>query len=49
LSVVEDRVVYYYAVDLGVVVGVNEGVFEQFAVDFSELECEATVPLSAPD
>lgn len=47
LAIVEDGVVYYYAVDLGVVVRIYEGVFEEFAVDFSELECEATMSLSA--
>jgi hypothetical protein len=27
----------------GVVVGFDEAVFEEFAVDFAEIECEATI------
>lgn len=42
LAVGKDGVVDYYAVDFGVVVRVNESVLEEFAVDFSELESEAT-------
>jgi hypothetical protein len=42
LSVAEDGVVYDYAVDGRVVVRVDEGVFEGLAVDFAQVECEAT-------
>ena len=41
MAVAEDRVVDDYAVDRGVVVGFDERVFEEFAVDFAELEGEA--------
>jgi hypothetical protein len=47
LSVAEDGVVDDYAIDGVVVVGVNEGVFEEFAVDFAEVEGEATARLLA--
>lgn len=43
LAVAEDRVVDDYAIDRVVVVGFDEGVFEGLAVDFAELEGEATV------
>lgn len=43
LAGAEDGVVDYYAVDCWVGVGVKEGVFEVVAVDFAELEGEATV------
>jgi hypothetical protein len=42
LPVAEDGVVDDYAVDGGVVVCVDQGVFEEFAVDFAEVEGEAT-------
>jgi hypothetical protein len=42
LTIAEDGVVDDYAVDGVVVVGVDEGVFEEFAVDFAEVEGEAT-------
>jgi hypothetical protein len=47
LSVAEDGVVYDYAVDVGVVVRVDEGVFEGLAVDFAEIESEATAAILA--
>jgi hypothetical protein len=43
LSVAEDGVVDDYAVDGGVIVGFDEAVFEEFAVDFAEVEFEATI------
>jgi hypothetical protein len=46
LSVAEDGVVDNDAVDGGVVVGVNERVFEGFAIYFSKVEGEATTQLS---
>jgi hypothetical protein len=42
LPVAEDGVVDHYAVDGGIVVGVDEGVFKEFPVDFAEVEGEAT-------
>lgn len=41
----EDGVVDYYAVDFVIGVCVDYGVFEELAVDFSELECESTVQI----
>lgn len=38
---VEDRVVDYYAVDGGIRVGGEDGIFELFAIDGAELELEA--------
>lgn len=43
LTGTEDGVVDYYAVDFGVVVRVDEGVFKKLAIDFAELKCEPTV------
>lgn len=43
LTGTEDGVVDYYAVDFGVVVRVDEGVFEKLAIDFAELKREPTV------
>lgn len=42
MPVSEDRVVDYYAVDAIVVVRVDEGVLEEFAVNFAEVKSEAT-------
>lgn len=43
LTGTEDGIVDYYAVDFGVVVRVDEGVFKKLAIDFAELKCEPTV------
>ena len=43
LSVAEDGIVHDDAVDFGIVVRIDDGVLEEFAIDFSELECEATI------
>jgi hypothetical protein len=46
LAIAKDRIVDYDTIYRRVVVGIDEGVFEKFTVDFTELECEATVDLS---
>jgi hypothetical protein len=43
LSTAEDGVVDDYAVDGGVVVRFDEAVFEEFAIDFAEVECKPTI------
>ena len=49
LAVAEDGVVDYYAVDFVICICVDDCIFEEFAVDFAELEGEATSPLLASD
>jgi len=44
LSIAENRVVDNYAVHLVVVVCIDEGVLEEFTVDLTEVESEATTP-----
>jgi hypothetical protein len=46
LTIAEDGVVDYYAVDRVVVVRIDEGVFKQLAIDFSQVKSEATVSTS---
>ena len=43
LSVAEDWIVDNYAIDRGIVIRVNETVFEKFAIDFTEIKSKATV------